>query len=444
MTAYDVATTCLETILSLDPLVHAFQLVRAKEVLQEARRIDSLVGRKGLPLLGVPIAVKDNVDVAGCPTREGSAATPLTPAERDDELVRRLRDAGALIMGKTRTPELCIWPFTESVSFGITRNPWDLSRTAGGTSGGSAAAVAAGMVPLAIGSDGGGSIRIPAAACGVFGIKPSSGLVPTHKNQPHWFGLTEWGVLSNSVDDAALALGVLADKESLRSVSLSSSKLRIGASVDSPGGVRVEEEVRKAFDHILNVLEYLGHKVELTTPPYTKRDSRAASHRYLVGVAAEASHLDVRLLEARTRRVVNIGRLRGRIWGIQEEVPDSIKRRFERWFEEFDLLVTPTLATLPFRAGAYHGKGARATLRGATAFAPFTNVWNLVGYPAVSVPAGTSADGLPIGVQLVTRQGGDSLLLEVAKQLEMELEWESPGPLYGDEQPRAEELGVTD
>src|SRR5438445_9645403 len=142
------------------------------------------------PLAGVPVAVKDNVDVAGLPTRHGSAATPDRPAGADDELVRRLRTAGCVVLGKTRMPELAIWPFTESAAFGVTRNPWSPEHTAGGSSGGSAVAVATRMAALALGSDGGGSLRIPAACCGVFGFKPAPGLVPlARRAECHWIGL---------------------------------------------------------------------------------------------------------------------------------------------------------------------------------------------------------------------------------------------------------------
>jgi amidase len=188
--------THLDRIQALDPEIGAFQLVRAEQALQEARDLNDRADLDKLPLAGVPVAIKDNIDVAGEPTRYGSAATSSCPASEDDELVKRLRRAGCIIIGKTKIPELAIWPFTESSAYGDTRNPCNTKRTPGGSSGGSAAAVAAHMAALAIGSDGGGSIRIPAACCGLFGLKPGPGLVPLAGGDcEHWLGMSEYGPL---------------------------------------------------------------------------------------------------------------------------------------------------------------------------------------------------------------------------------------------------------
>ena len=174
-----------------DPQLHAFQEVRRDGALADAAALAQRPDLGGLPLAGVPVAIKDNTDVAGLPTRQGSAATPAGPAASDDELVRRLRAAGAIPIGKTQQPELAVWPVTEPEAYPATRNPWDLSRTPGGSTGGGAAAVAAGMAALALGSDGGGSIRVPAACCGLVGVKPAPGRVPVAGGaSEHWYGLT--------------------------------------------------------------------------------------------------------------------------------------------------------------------------------------------------------------------------------------------------------------
>src|SRR5689334_15940323 len=202
-----VVDDCLARIADADPAIGAFQVVDVAGARRAAGELAARADLDGLPLAGVPVAIKDNVAVAGLPTRHGSAASSSTPAGEDDELVRRLRAAGAIVVGKTRLPELAIWPFTESAAFGGTRNPRDPARNAGGSTGGGAAAVAAGMVPLALGSDGGGSLRIPAANCGVIGFKPGRGTLPTAE---HWYGCTAYGPIAATVADAALALDVLA------------------------------------------------------------------------------------------------------------------------------------------------------------------------------------------------------------------------------------------
>jgi amidase len=187
----------LDRMAEADPVIRAFQAVRADGALADAEALGRRDDLGTLPLAGVPVAVKDNIDVAGLPTRYGSAATRSAPARRDDELVRRLRQAGAIPIGKTQLPELAIWPFTEPAAFPATRNPWDRSRTPGGSTGGGAAAVATGMAALALGSDGGGSIRVPAACCGVTGIKPGPGVVPLAGGaSQHWHGLTAFGPLA--------------------------------------------------------------------------------------------------------------------------------------------------------------------------------------------------------------------------------------------------------
>src|SRR5579871_2461785 len=208
----EIVQAHLDRIEAIEAKVRAFQVILADQALAEALTLAERADLDQLPLAGVPVAIKDNIDVAGVPTRSGSGATPVEPARTDDELVIRLRRAGCVVIGKTQMPELAIWPFTEPAVFAATRNPWDLSRTPGGSTGGGAAAVAAGMAAIALGSDGGGSIRAPAACCGLFGIKPSPGLVPLAGGKTeHWYGMTAFGPLARSVADAALALDVLAD-----------------------------------------------------------------------------------------------------------------------------------------------------------------------------------------------------------------------------------------
>lgn len=209
-TPREVVQAHLDRIARLDGRIGAFRRVRAGAALAEADEVGARSDLTGLPLAGVPVAVKDNLAVRGESVRVGSAATPDTPAGADHVTVARLRAAGAVVVGLTNVPELCVFGTTEGVH-GTARNPWDPARSAGGSSGGSAAAVAAGMVPLALGNDGMGSLRIPAANCGLVTVKPGHGVVPAGIGEGDWFGLAENGPLATTVEDARLMLTVLAD-----------------------------------------------------------------------------------------------------------------------------------------------------------------------------------------------------------------------------------------
>jgi amidase len=371
------------------------------------------------------VAIKDNVDVAGCPTRNGSAATSPEPAAADDELVRRLRAAGALVVGKTSVPELCLWPFTESEAFGVSRNPWSLDHTPGGSSGGSAAAVASAMVPLALASDGGGSIRMPASNCGLLGIKPGPGVVPFPANGVStWSQMSEFGPLATTVADLGLALDVLAGTDAYRAVAPPERPLRVGVSA-RPGavGVKVHPEVRAAMEATAEALASAGHRVETVDPPWRNSDAAPFFQRLFYGCAEDTDGLPAGALERRTRAEARVGRLLRRVRPAPSGPPGRVLARYRAWFDDHDVLLTPTLAAPPLRVGAYRGKGLVRTLLGLTAYMPFTPPLNLVGFPAASVPAGTSADGLPLGAQLAAAPGGEALLLSVARQLETLRPW---------------------
>jgi len=270
-----------------DGQIHAFQEVRRDGALADAAGLAQRADLGGLPLAGVPVAIKDNTDVAGLPTRQGSAATSAGPAARDDELVRRLRAAGAIPIGKTQQPELAIWPFTEPEAYPATRNPWDLSRTPGGSTGGGAAAVAAGMAALALGSDGGGSLRIPAACCGLVGVKPAPGRVPLAGGaSEHWYGLTAFGPIARSAADAAVALAVLAGDADAAPVPPPSGPLRIAVSGRHPTpGARVAPAVRGALSGASEVLQAAGHTLVAAKPPYPASLGMRFSRRWQIGRA---------------------------------------------------------------------------------------------------------------------------------------------------------------
>jgi amidase len=424
----------LARIAALDQRVGAFRLLRTEEVRAEARALEARGDLGGLPLAGVPVAVKDNLDLAGVPTRNGSAATGQDPAAADDELVGRLRRAGALLVGKTNVPELSLWPFTESQAFGVARNPWNPDYTPGGSSGGSAAAVAAAMVPLALATDGGGSIRMPASNCGLVGLKPGPGVVPFPPDgASSWLGMSEFGPLATTVADLGLMLDALADGsggDAYRAVAPPTTPLRVGVTA-KPGavGVRVDREVRAAMDATAEALRAAGHRVEAADPPWRNGDAAPFLHRAFLGCAEDADGLPFQALEPRTRAQARVGRLLRRTRPVPTGPPPGVLARYRAWFEDHDLLLTPTLATPPLRVGAYQGKGLARTVLGLIAYMPFCPPLNLVGFPAASVPAGLSRDGLPLGVQLAAAPGGERLLLSVARQLEALRPWPRHAPI---------------
>jgi amidase len=427
----EVVEAHLERIATLDGRVHAFQLLRAEEVRAEALALAERPDLAELPLAGVPVAVKDNVDLAGAPTRNGSAATGTGAAAADGEPVRRLREAGAMLVGKTTVPELSLWPFTESEAFGATRNPWSLDHTPGGSSGGSAAAVAAAMVPLALGADGGGSIRIPASNCGLVGIKPGLGVVAFPGGGVSTLGgMSEFGPLATSVADLGLCLDVLAGATTFRAVRPPDRPLRVGVSAKAPAvGVKVDPQVRAALDATVAALRDAGHQVADADPPWRNTDAAPFLHRFLAGAAGDADGADWKALEPRTRAEARAGRLLRRARPIPDGPPARVLARYQAWFQDHDALLTPTLAAPPLRLGAYQGKGFARTLLGVTPYMPFTPSLNLVGFPAASVPAGSSRDGLPVGVQMVAARGGEALLLSLARQLETLRPWPRHAPL---------------
>jgi amidase len=428
VSAVEVVDAHLAQIARYDSLVGAFQLVRAVRARTEAAALDARSDLADLPLAGVPIAIKDTLAVTGEPTRIGSLATSDAPATADGELVRRVRAAGAIVVGKTKVPELCAWAWTDS-AFGVTRNPWNLSLTPGGSSGGSAAAVAAAMVPIAHGSDGGGSIRTPAAACGLVGIKPGRGVIPGTPGRSGWNGLSSDGPIATTVDDLAVTLAVLADRSELRAVTAPRGPLRVAVSVRSPlSANEIDPAFAAAARATGDLLGGAGHTVTGADPPYEFMTLFAMGTRSLAGMAADASTLVRSRLERRSKPIVVMGTVIQRLGLVRDADLDRWCGRAREFFEDFDVLVTPTLSAPPVVAEGWSRKSWVANSRAAT-FAPFTGVWNLAGYPAAAVPAGIHPDGVPLSVQVVAPEGGESLVLSVAKQLEYLRPWPRHAPL---------------
>ncbi|MGV0835890.1 amidase [Mycolicibacterium thermoresistibile] len=428
----------LQRIARLDPQLRSYRVVCVESARREAdtaqQRLDA--GER-LPLLGVPIAIKDDVDVAGQSTTYGSSAHG-PPAAQDAEVVRRLRAAGAVIIGKTAVPEMMIWPFTETVTYGATRNPWHLDYAPGGSSGGSGAAVAAGLAAMALGSDGMGSIRIPATWNGLFGIKPQRDRVPLAPHDEAWCGLSVNGPIARTVEDAALFLDVTTTAPAppggfVAAAAAEPQRLRIAVStrVPPPLLARIGPAQRAAVDQAGALLRELGHDVVYRDPDYPPAAVYAnALPRYFRGVYDDVQTLPrPDRLEARTRAFARIGGLvsNRRLDRIRANQA-ALAQRIQSIFDDVDVVITPGTAQSPSRIGAYHRRGAVSTLALVAARVPFQAMWNVTGQPAAVVPWGRDDHGIPTSIQLVGRPFDEATLLALAARIEAVRPWAQHRP----------------
>ena len=424
------------------------------------------------PFAGVPFLIKDCAqDYAGLSTSYASRSLAGIAAPEHAHVVRRYLEAGLVIFGKTNLPELALKGVTDSQLFGRASNPWNFGHTPGGSSGGAAAAVASGVVPMAAGNDGGGSIRIPAACCGLFGLKPSRGLISSGPGYgEYWYGASSEGVISRSVRDSAVALDVLSGAEPgdpfvaarpiesfAQAMQRDPGRLRIGFTSASPIGTDVHPEAKAAVNEAADRLRSLGHEVEEAAPDIDGAAlAKAFLYLYFGQVAAMvaqarthgAGRSDFELLTrvlATLGGAISSGALTAQLLKWNE-----FARRLARFHQRYDMLLTPTLAHPPIR----HGRGdptaaekaaldlldrtrllgllARLGLldgtvdkiaRDSLQYVPFTQLANLTGTPAMSVPLHWTADGLPLGVQFVARIGDEGRLLQLARQLEEARPW---------------------
>ena len=430
VSARELVERTLQRIEKLDPELNAFGAVYAERALIEADQADRRrAAGESRPLLGVPIAVKDEMDIGGEVTSRGTGAM-VTPARGDSEIVKRIRAAGAIVVGKTTMPEVGLWPFTESITWGVTRNPWDTDRTPGGSSGGSAAAVAAGIVPAALAADGAGSIRIPAACCNLFGLKPHSGRVP---RTPHYADENHWicfGALTHSVADSALMLDVVADGSF--PPPQPPRPLRIAVSEAFPAGTRgrLSDDTLAALHGTADLLRELGHEAVEADLPVGVRDGLLIVGLMFAGIRELVGDFErPQRLERRTRAMARPGRLIPD--GMVERLLQAERRLAERvstLFADHDVLLTPVLSEPAVPAGIMEGRGAAATYLWSSSWVPFNVLWNSTGQPAASVPAGFSANGLPLAVQIVGRPHDESTLLSLAAQLEEARPWSGRRP----------------
>jgi len=410
----------------LDPQLNAFRVVLREQALAAADQAD---GRRRAgdrrPLLGVPVAIKDDLHVAGEVTAYGCDGDPPRQAA-DSEVVRRLRAAGAVILGKTNVPELMATGFTESPTFGVTRNPWDLHRTSGGSSGGSATAVAAGLVSAALGTDGAGSIRIPAACCGLFGLKPQRGRVSAAPEVDPHQGMSVIGPITRRVEDAARIMDVIADGGGPYTGLGEPGRLRVAVSVGLPPlGVKPDAEQLAGVNTTAALLRELGHEVVPREFDWGIEIGNRVLTRFLRGVgemALEVGHRE--RLSRRARGMARIGlSIPARAAAAAAGHAAADAERLNRIFEESDVVLTPMFTRRPLRVREYDGRSGARTLAGNVRWAPYAGAFNHTGQPAVAVPAGFAGDGFPLGVQLVGPPDSERLLLQVAAQLEAAREW---------------------
>ncbi|XVV07733.1 amidase family protein [Actinosynnema sp. CA-248983] len=431
LTSRDLVAECLRRIEVHDRRLNAFRLVFTDRARADAAEADARRARgEDAPLLGVPVAVKEDLAVAGLPTTKGTAAVEAR-ASADSEIVRRLREAGAVIVGRTRMPEMGLWPYTESSWAGATRNPWSPEHSPGGSSGGSAAAVAAGMVGAAVGTDGAGSVRIPSACTGLFGLKPQRDHVPLDEQM--WTGLVVAGPITRHVRDAALLLDVLAPGHAHTATTAHDpGPLRIAVSLRTWGpGIPISQEVRDAVLDTASLLTDLGHDVVRLDPEMRDVSGSAAfATRYLHCAAITEDTLDrPDRLDPRTRRVAALGRAlpRQAVRTALDQAP-ALTDHANRVFTDHDLLLTPVLTRPPLRIAEWRRRPTVAALLAAARMTTFLPLWNVTGNPAAAVPAGHTSTGLPLAVQLVGPPHGENTVLAAAAQLERARPWTDRRP----------------
>lgn len=428
----------------LNPVLNALVTVDGDGALAAAKLAEERVTAGGdlPPFLGVPTVIKDVHPTAGLRTTFGTAALAGFVPPFDAEHVARLRAAGFMFLGKTNVPEFGTVPYTESALHGPARNPWDPSRTPGGSSGGAAAALAAGMVPVADGSDGGGSTRIPAAACGVFGLKPSRGRV---SNAPLfgdlYLGIVTPGPLTRFVADAAAMLDAMAgyapgdphwapppERPFLDEARSTPGRLRIGVMTASPLAHRaVGAEAAAATEDLGRLLESLGHVVEPCALPVPAQIEALFTDLWTAGLASNPLPPDQ--LEPFNRHLAAHGASLSATALLRSFTALQLHcRAIVAASLPFDAVLYPTLTHDPFAVGELAGLDPDEAYDRAAAFVGFTPIANLTGQPAVSMPTGWSAAGLPVGVSALGRPGDEATLLRLAAQVEAATEWTSRHP----------------
>jgi amidase len=419
LSSEEAVRTALRSIEALDPELSAFTQVMERRALWEARARDR--SPSDAPFHGVPIGIKDLNLVRGTFTRFGSRAYRWLLSPVDDRVARAVKRAGFVIVGKLATSEFGTVPVTEPEIHAPTRNPWDRTRTSGGSSGGSGSAVAAGILPLAHGSDGGGSIRIPAAFCHLYGFKASRGLVPLAGGERvDRLGLAVEGGLCHTVDDAAAFVEVLAGKTLPACPRPARLKIRFTTeSVLSPTLPAFAE----ATVRVARLLQEMGHEVE----PGERLDGTLEDFLPLwTRLSADLPIWREAMAQPVTRWLRELGR--PHTYEAVQQRHQELQARVAAWWGEADLWLTPTIGRPPPEVGAFRGLSAPEAFQAMAPLGQFTALFNVSGQPAASIPAGLTEEGWPIGVQLVGRLGHDALVLDLSRELERAMPWTSRRP----------------
>ena len=444
----EIMDAVLYRIEELNPKVNAYCTLVAESARKQAIEAETAVmrGEKLGPLHGVPVSIKDLIFTKGIRTTGGSKIYENFIPQQDAIVVERLRAAGAIIIGKTNTPEFGWVGITDNPLFGATRNPWNLQLTPGGSSGGAAASIALCMGSLAIGTDGGGSIRIPSSFCSVFGFKPSFGRVPQYPDFPGWQTLSHTGPITRTVQDAALVMEVISGRDDRDGFSLSDTGLRY---LPLPGGdlkglriawskdlgyAVVDPQVLNITEAAVKTFATLGSTVEAATPGVGSPEKAYSTY---VGVRL-ATILQDKMEEWRDRIDPGLARFVER--NTNKSATEYTKACFELleywdgiwpFFEKYDLLLTPTVTVPPFELGSYGPREIAASKVSPLNWIAFTYPFNITGQPAASVPCGWTDDGLPIGLQIVGRRFDDVTVLRAAAAFEQALPWVGRRPALG-------------
>jgi aspartyl-tRNA(Asn)/glutamyl-tRNA(Gln) amidotransferase subunit A len=450
LSACEIVSASISRIRELDDVLHAFFTVAEDSAYEHARDIDRRVkeGQDLGSLAGVPVGVKDVLFTKGIPTTGGCLAYSDFVPDADDPVVSRLVAADAIVVGKTATSELAYGP-SQSALFPQAANPWDISLSPGNSSSGSAAAVAAGLVPVALGTDGGGSIRCPASFCGVFGIKPSRGRVPSFRDARYpglssWRSLGHTGPITRTVADAALVMSAISGPDPRDGASLPEADLpwldvsapaglegiRIGYSVNW-GYATVDEAVEVYFEAAIEVLQtLLGATLVEARPAWA--DLGPVMDPL---IAADSDLAAMRKMQADKQcfRSPSILTLLSREWSAEDltsamAARDQLCVEMARLMQDLDFLVTPTVATTPFPLEDLGPKNEAGTLREISDWCPFTQIANITGQPASSVPVGWTGPGLPVGMQIVGRKFDDLGVLRVSAAFEEAARWADRWP----------------